>query len=551
MLATKSAVSASSAGVSWPDILRWPVRIVALGIAAAVALLTVALAWHLSFGAPESAPAAAQVAAASRASVRQMVIGGMVLVAGVCLVFFLWWLAARFFNLIATGRIQAASLADIKDLPMGLPEGTVRAVLALVVAVVGLPLLLFHDALDLEESIAGYMNGIIAGVFGFYFGTRTAGILEKAVNQIADARETAAKKEEEANAAKGEAATAARDARTSREETERIRSDSEQQLRLARDAKGFDADFANATRQLALADTVLKDFGEALSSGLVAPEAAQSLADARQALAGLQGVAAGNATSDQLRQLAKAVDTATGPASPLPALLRGAAPLLADAPAPPGLGPTARLATLLGIGARLGSSQYLRWRARMLGAPVGQGVIDFGTVTAERMHAALQAAQLAGSALVHCSQPQVETALADILAAPDGAARLVAACGTDAASGQDVLTRQQAEVALADLRQALLASYSANDIQQDTLRQVADALAGAIQPELASAAAQGALRSLTPAHANRLIDAAAGISARLHLPEAQHAAFDALIALVDAARYRNIDLAAALGALRQ
>ncbi|MCW8085062.1 hypothetical protein [Sabulicella glaciei] len=64
-------------------------------------------------------------------------------------------------------------VAALRDLPMALPEGTVRAVLALVAGIVGLPLLLFSQALALNEAVAGYANGIIAGVFGYYFGARS------------------------------------------------------------------------------------------------------------------------------------------------------------------------------------------------------------------------------------------------------------------------------------------------------------------------------------------------------------------------------------------
>ena len=78
---------------------------------------------------------------------------------------FLWWLASRFFGLISKGSLSPEALAALKDLPLALPEGTVRALLALIVAVVGLPLLLFSNVLHLTDGVAGYVNGIITGVF--------------------------------------------------------------------------------------------------------------------------------------------------------------------------------------------------------------------------------------------------------------------------------------------------------------------------------------------------------------------------------------------------
>src|SRR5207244_10934412 len=98
-----------------------------------------------------------------------------VFAAGIGLVVMLWWISARFFRLLESGLIDGATVAAIRDLPMGLPEGTVRAVLALIVAMIGLPVLVFQGVLDLDAEIAGYVNGILACVFAFYFGTRTTG----------------------------------------------------------------------------------------------------------------------------------------------------------------------------------------------------------------------------------------------------------------------------------------------------------------------------------------------------------------------------------------
>lgn len=64
-------------------------------------------------------------------------------------------------------------MAGLRDLPMALAEETARAVLALVVGIVGLPLLLLSQALALNDAVAGYVNGIIAGVFGYCFSTRS------------------------------------------------------------------------------------------------------------------------------------------------------------------------------------------------------------------------------------------------------------------------------------------------------------------------------------------------------------------------------------------
>jgi hypothetical protein len=58
-------------------------------------------------------------------------------------------------------RENIDKVAQLKDLPMGLPEGTVRAVLALIVAVVGLPLLLFSSQLGTTRRLPGISMALL------------------------------------------------------------------------------------------------------------------------------------------------------------------------------------------------------------------------------------------------------------------------------------------------------------------------------------------------------------------------------------------------------
>src|SRR6185437_6600751 len=115
----------------------------------------------------------------------------LVFLVGLSFAAFLWWLASRYFQLLTSKQLDQEHLAGLKDLPLALPEGTVRAVLALIVGVVGLPIFLFSNTLGLTDATTGYVNGIIAGVFGFYFGTRTSGVPTQAVAQITAANRQA------------------------------------------------------------------------------------------------------------------------------------------------------------------------------------------------------------------------------------------------------------------------------------------------------------------------------------------------------------------------
>jgi cytochrome c biogenesis protein CcdA len=150
------------------EVLRLPLKIVALGSA------VVLVGWMLQkgVGLPDlKAMAGFQLSDPKQDGLR-IIVAVLIFAVGIATAGFLWWLSARFFGLIQGKQLDPVSLAALKELPMGLPEGTIRAVLALVVAVVGLPLLLFSDVVGNDQAISGYINGIITGVFGFYFGTR-------------------------------------------------------------------------------------------------------------------------------------------------------------------------------------------------------------------------------------------------------------------------------------------------------------------------------------------------------------------------------------------
>ena len=136
----------SSSSTLWP-LLRTPARILLSGAAALLVLAGARLLGLPPLSAllpPSGSPA--QTAA--------------LLIFGVGLAFaaFLWWLAARSFAFLRDPRTTPEQLASLRELPLALPEGTVRALLALIVGVVGLPLLLFSQALALNDAVAGYVN---------------------------------------------------------------------------------------------------------------------------------------------------------------------------------------------------------------------------------------------------------------------------------------------------------------------------------------------------------------------------------------------------------
>lgn len=531
----------STGRMFWEDLLRLPLQIVLVG--GAVTLV----GFMLQHGVGLPALSSLQFNDADKSGLR-LVVAVLIFGVGTAAAVFLWWLSARFFKLIEGKSLDTAGLTAIKDLPLGLPEGTVRAVLALVVAVVGLPLLLFSNAVGMDTAIAGYVNGIITGVFGFYFGTRTTGVPPQAVDKIAEANREALQQTRIAADAKESASQAQTEAQAAKQELDAVQQQADASSGQLDRAGKFDSTLSTVKRQLGLAKTVLVTLGPLLPKGLLPDDLDKTIDAADRAVTAVQGVTASTATADQLTALTDAFESLTGAGkSPLGALMNKAAPLLQGVlPAIPGLGAAAGLATLLGLGVKLGSSQFQRWRARVLAAPLAQGLIEFGALTPELIRSALNQSPRLRDKLADQPPGIVNGVLLDAVLRDDGPQRVLKAYGPGGSEAADLLSAADVEAGMAELRQSLLALYGSSDVQDSTLSQVKAALAGAANPELATAAVQ----NLTARDANRLIDAASGISARPGVPWDQAAAFDALVMLTDSARRDNTDLVRALAEVK-
>ncbi|MDB5378231.1 MAG: hypothetical protein JWR00_2677, partial [Rubritepida sp.] len=187
----------------------------------------------------------------------------LVFLVGIGFAAFLWWLASRCFTLLRDPATTPEQMAALRDLPLALPEGTVRALLALIVGVIGLPLLLFSQTLALNDAIAGYVNGIIAGVFGYYFGARSTTPEAQAARRLGDALEG----QQRANESLRTSEAAARDAAAQAGQPSRI-------------AEAM----ATLERQLSVARILVQRLGPALPAGVLPPQAEAWLNDAEQAL---------------------------------------------------------------------------------------------------------------------------------------------------------------------------------------------------------------------------------------------------------------------------
>lgn len=468
----------------------------------------------------------------------------MVFATGVALLSFLCWLVGRFFRLLGEGTLSEASLSSMRDLPLGLPDGTVRAILALIVAVVGLPLLLLSATMNIPQNVAGYINGIIVGVFSFYFGSKVAGVPPAAVRQMADSEQRA----KDSYTAAKESDTRATVAEARADVLETTAAASDQTAADATRAGDFGGLQSSLRQHAQLASALLKDILPLLPEGTLPAAAIDTLKKADGVISILTGTDKTAATDDQIKtvkdfEAALLGGSGAGPA-PLLSLLQTAAPLLGSV-AIPGIGPVAAIAAVISVGYKLSSAGFLRWRSRVLAVPLSSGLVDFGTTTPDEIRSALDRSPLfhdVFSGLLDRSNLAAD--LLDILQQPDPLADLTIKYGPNSATpafpSQETLV-----AALAQLNQSVLAGRAGSDIPSTLPAQITQTFANA-DPAIKMPPG----RADTADQIDKLIDAASKASAAASAPEMARAAFDALVMLTGVARQKGIDLPSVLAELR-
>ena len=467
------------------------------------------------------------------ANVLTTIVALLVFFVGLSFAGFLVWVVGRYFALVSSGK----ELTSLKDLPMGLPEGSIRSLLAMIVAVVGIPLLVFSEAMGLKNGVSGYLNGIITGVFGFYFGTRAAGSSGQALSQIADAKNRADQAEDDrddavaaADAAKSEAAA------------------SKQQADAATRASGFTGTVAKLNREVGVATTILDEIAPALPDGILPSGLNTALNDARTALDTVKGVTSGTVSDAQSQVLQTAITaiagSGNGSSASLGALIKSASPMLSSL-AIPGIGAVTALTALISVGFKLGDAQFARWRARVLAAPLAHGLIEFGTVTPDDAHASLLSAPIFAKAFAEeQDRPGFYADLADAVLRDDAVERLWASYGVSK-EGQPALftDREQIQSGLTEFNQVLLAARSASDMPDGLPPEVTTALSQASDPQIRAAATV----KLSQTTLNQIVNAASKASTpTANSPNNAHAAFDALVTLVGTSRAKRDDLVGAI-----
>jgi hypothetical protein len=329
---------------------------------------------------------------------------------------------------VQQARLKAFAL--VQAMPLGVPEGTVRACIGLFIIVLGIAAIVFQRQLGLGTT--GELAGLLGTVLGFYFGTRTSAGEREAARE---ATRTAAEKTAEAEAAtrRAEAAVAregeirAEAARAAEREAE-ARSTLGEAERIADNARRIAEVVAEVAPDLPLARTAARVATLADSAIAVARSAAGGTADGGSVAEAAHRAASLVAEIRGEDPLAKLV---SGAAGGLAGALKGAAGLASAVGGPLGLAG----AVLIGAAGafRIGTEHYRRWVARVLDRPYGLDLYPEGLTDAAIALAALEAApifrRIYGEAILAPRDLAAARALLAAALSPEAAALIPAGSG--------------------------------------------------------------------------------------------------------------------------
>ena len=273
---------------------------------------------------------------------------------------YIWGLRNQISGAIVDARVDDAVrtnvLSGYSDWPLGLPRGTVRAVLALVIVFGSVGMLAISTAVPQKYKFPDALVGILGAILGFYFGKNGASTDGQAVAAVAAANSDARDAIKQAGAAQAQS----RDAQAQTVAAQQALQDT----RAKHDALAGDRlDDIAGDLQGAV------DVGRSLAQVLPG-KFGQSIATATQVVSNTL------ATVGDLRKgdLSGAVQQATSmvsqvaPNLPVVSVLAKAAqaigPILGGS-----IPPLALITTIIGIGSKLGAVAYAHWVARIMDQP--------------------------------------------------------------------------------------------------------------------------------------------------------------------------------------
>jgi uncharacterized membrane protein len=246
-------------------------------------------------------------------------------------------------------NVRTNVLSGYSDWPLGLPRGTVRALLALVVVFGSVALLAISMAVPQTYKFPDALVGILGAILGFYFGKNGASTDGQAIAAVAAANADARDAKSESQDAQAQTAVANQALQDTRMKHDTLASD-----RLD-DISGD------------LQDAV--DIGQGLAKVLPG-KFGQSIATATQVVSNTLTTVSDLRKGDLSGAVQQASQIVAGVAPNLPVVNVLAQAIQAIGPVLGGsIPPLALLTTIVSIGSKLGSVAYAHWVARIMDMP--------------------------------------------------------------------------------------------------------------------------------------------------------------------------------------
>ncbi len=277
---------------------------------------------------------------------------------------YMWGLRNQISSAIANPQLddnmRATVLSGYSDWPLGLPRGTIRALLALVIVFGSVALLAVSMAVPQTYKFPDALVGILGAILGFYFGKNGSSVDGQGIAAVQAANADARDAIQQASDAKAQTA------------------DAQAQTAAANDALQDTKAKHDSLAGNRLDDITgdLKDavaIGESLSK-VVPGKFGQSLATATQAVSNTLTTVTDLRKGDLAGAVQQATQIVNQVAPNLPVLNVLAKAAAAIGPVLGGsIPPIALITTIVSVGSKLGSMAYAHWVARIMDMPYTPG----------------------------------------------------------------------------------------------------------------------------------------------------------------------------------
>ncbi|MBI1925580.1 hypothetical protein HYR99_15170 [Candidatus Poribacteria bacterium] len=276
---------------------------------------------------------------------------------------YMFILQKRFFD----GCKEKEQMALFFQSPAGLPVGTVRSMLALLIVIISLYFIVLQAFRGLP--FPDTLTAILGAVIGFYFGSRSAAKgqeegLSEQVEQLQTERDEVVAERDGAIAERNQAVTERDEAATAREEAVTEKATNQTEAMLKKVQKGI---ALTKTATAILPENMRNKYGDVidkLEQGANIVEALSQSGNVTEAVTKATEVFELFKTSNPVRDIVVKASQSFGQ------VLGGAVP------------PLAIIGTVIGVSTKLAGVAYQKWKARILHLPFSPAVIPLEVVDA-------------------------------------------------------------------------------------------------------------------------------------------------------------------------